>query len=97
MYKALHRHHYEDLTNTVMEHDHKLSGITSKDPDFKGHVHYMSGYTSEDQEHVHYYAVITGPEINVEEGHVHFFQGFTTVGKKHFHIFYGYTSVHSHY
>lgn len=97
MYHKLHSHTYRSETTRVFEHTHKLSGTTTKNPDFYGHVHYMSGYTTEDNDHVHYYSVTTGPGIEVEGGHFHFYQGFTTINDRHYHFFYGHTSIHTDY
>lgn len=57
----------------------------------------MAGYTTEDDDHAHYYSIIMSPAINVENGHIHFYQGFTTIDSRHYHFFYGYTSIHTDY
>ncbi len=95
IYKKLHSHNYDGETNFIFNHKHQYMGISSKDADFLGHVHYLSGYVSEVENHVHYLSVITGPEIKVENGHIHFYRGFTTFDDGHYHYFRGYTSIHS--
>lgn len=97
MYSKLHEHSFRGQANLVIRHIHKYAGQTSKNPDFHGHTHYMSGYTTEELSHVHYYTITTSPDIEAEEGHFHFYYGMTTIDKKHFHLIYGYTSVHTDY
>lgn len=97
MYDELHKHNFENKTSKTSSHFHDYSGITTKNPDFEGHVHYMSGYTSENNGHVHYYSIITGPDFEAEGGHVHFFQCITTLDNGHYHYIYGYTSIYTEY
>lgn len=97
MYKKLHLHSYEDITNKVFRHEHKYSGVTTKNPDFDGHSHYMSGYTEDVRGHVHYFSIISGPNIKVKEGHMHFYRGLTSINKKHYQYIWGYTSIYSDY
>lgn len=97
MYEKLHLHEFDGITNKVLKHQHKYSGTSSKNPNFKGHNHYFSGYVEEVNGHTHYYSLVTGPDIEVEGGHFHYYQCFTTMNKRHFHIIWGYTSIYSDY
>ena len=97
MYDKLHLHSCEGLTNKVYKHEHKYTAITTKNPDFNGHTHYMSGYLEDVKGHIHYFSIITGPGYKIREGHLHFFMAFTTVNKRHCHCIKGYTSVYSDY
>ncbi len=97
MYDKLHLHCCEGETGKTYRHKHKFSGITSKNPDFNGHTHYVSGYLEDVLGHIHYYSFITGPSYKVREGHMHFFIAFTTMNKRHYHYIKSYTSVYSDY
>lgn len=97
MYDQLHTHSFDDRTSKSVGHFHEFSGVTTKNPDFGGHVHYMSGYTTESNNHVHYYSIITSPDMEVEGGHMHYFQCITTIDDGHYHFMFGYTTVHTEY
>ncbi|NLM43820.1 MAG: hypothetical protein GX201_07410 [Clostridiales bacterium] len=97
MYEKLHLHEFDGVTNKILKHQHKYSGTSSKNPDFKGHSHYFSGYIEEVKGHTHYYSLVTGPDIKVEGGHIHYYQCFTSINKRHYHIIWGYTSIHPDY
>ena len=93
----VHAHFYEGTTNSVFNHTHDYSGETSKEPDYHGHIHYISGYTTIDKDHVHYYSITTGPKIEVEKGHIHYYVGYTTMNHQHFHYFSGHTHINDFY
>ena len=97
MYDVLHLHDFSTNTSKTYDHEHIFKGITSKNPNFKGHTHYMSGYTEDKEGHIHYFSLITGPGFKVKEGHIHFYKALSTIDQKDYHFIMGYTSVYSDY
>lgn len=97
MQNELHSHVYQSTTGVADNHAHRYSGETSKEPDYPGHYHHMSGYVRFADGHTHYYSLLTGLAIPVADGHIHHYMGYTTITERHFHSMWGQTgSEHYH-
>lgn len=93
MPNGFHTHNFNGVTSITDNHDHRYSGITSRDPDTMGHTHIMEGFTTTDDLHIHAYRLRTGPAIYRNGDHYHGYQGSTAVAVTHFHGMNGYTTL----
>lgn len=83
---AIHRHYFQGISNVVFNHQHRYSGLSSESPNYPSHVHEISGCSTKDNDHRHYYRLFTGPSIEIVGGHIHAYQGFTTLDFRHCHL-----------
>jgi hypothetical protein len=90
---GIHRHYFEGISTIVFNHQHRYSGFSSESPNHPIHVHEISGCSTKDNDHRHYYKLITGPSIVIPEGHFHSYQGFSTSDQRHCHHLSGNTMI----
>ena len=81
----VHQHYYQGVSDLSFNHSHRYTGLSSESPNLPGHVHELSGCTTKDNNHRHYYKLVTGPSIEIAGGHIHAFQGLTTSDQNHCH------------
>lgn len=83
-----HVHRYNNRTNVVRAHDHRMGGFTGFAVNFLGnHVHRYMGVTSEDNNHRHRYAGWTDRAVGPQRSHVHNYSGRTNVQRNHDHAY----------
>jgi hypothetical protein len=81
----MHQHYFQGISDIILNHSHRNSGFSSESPNCPGHVHEISGCTTKDRDHRHYYKLITSPSIETSAGHIHSYQGITTSDLNHCH------------
>lgn len=90
-----HWHFFEGISNIVFNHQHRYSGLSNESLNYPHHVHEVSGCSTKDNEHRHYYKFITGPSIEIAGGHIHSYQDFTTLDHGHCHLLSGITMINN--
>jgi len=90
---VIHRHYFQGISDLIFNHQHRYSGLSSESPNCPGHTHEISGCNTEDNNHRHYYKIITGPSIEITGGHIHAYQGLTTLDFRHCHLQSGSTMI----
>ncbi len=81
----VHRHYYQGISDITYDHSHRYTGLSSESLNYPSHFHVISGCTTKDSEHRHYYKLVTGPSIEITGGHIHSYQGATTSDLNHCH------------
>lgn len=89
---GLHKHNFGGETTLNNRHTHRYCNITSLDPNFWGHVHYMIGTTTVDDGHMHQYFLETGPSMPDDGNHVHYYRAATSFEHGHIHCMWDYTN-----
>lgn len=92
---VIHRHYFEGISDIVFNHQHRYSGLSSESPNNPLHVHEISGCSTKDNGHRHYYKLITAPSTEIAGGHFHTYQGFTTTDQRHYHLLSGSTLINN--
>lgn len=90
---VIHQHYFQGISDIVSNHHHRYSGLSSESPNYPNHVHEILGCSTKDNDHRHYYKLITGPSIEIAGGHFHSYHGFTTSDHRHCHLLSGSTMV----
>ncbi|NLI90940.1 MAG: hypothetical protein GX434_01680 [Peptococcaceae bacterium] len=90
---SVHRHYFQGVSDIAFYHTHRYSGYSSPSENYQSHVHEISGCTTKDDGHRHYYKLITGPNIEINGGHIHSYQGLTTSDMDQCHQLTGSTMV----
>lgn len=90
---VIHRHYFKGISDEAFNHEHRYSGLSSESPNYPSHAHEISGCSTKDNDHRHYYKLITGSSIEIAGGHIHSYQGFTTSDFRHCHLLLGSTMV----
>ena len=90
---GIHQHYFQGNSDMIFNHQHRYSGLSSQSPNYPSHVHEISGCSTKDNNHRHYYKLMTGPSIEIAGGHIHAYQGVTTLDSRHCHGLSGGTMV----
>lgn len=80
-----HYHCYDGKTSKCDGHRHCYEGGTTLAPSGVPHIHYVVGYTTCEDGHVHYYLIKTSRECETKDGHFHYICGVTKICEDHCH------------